>query len=56
MLTQNLESRSLLAAVQKQVSLGLGPEAMGQDWVEFTGRFDKYSSRLFEELKALYGS
>jgi amylosucrase len=55
MLTSNLETISLLSAVKKQVSLISGSQAQGQDWIEFSNRFDKFSPRLFELLNALYG-
>jgi amylosucrase len=56
MLTQNLEANSLLSTVKKQVSLISGLQPDGQDWIAFSKRLDKFSSRLFEELNALYGN
>lgn len=55
MLTQNLETNSLLSAVKKQVALRSSSQVLDQDWIEFSNRLDKFAHRLFEELKALYG-
>jgi amylosucrase len=55
MLTKNLETISLLNAIKKQVTLRSGSQSMGQAWVEFSSRLDKFAPRLLEELNALYG-
>ena len=55
MLTLNLETSSLLAAVKKQVPLRSGLDVLDQDWMAFSSRLDKFSPRLFGELNALYG-
>jgi amylosucrase len=55
MLTPNLENISFISAVKKQVSLISGVDVLGQSWIEFSNRFDKFGPRLFEELSALYG-
>jgi amylosucrase len=46
---------NLLSAVKKQIISGSGSLDLGQDWIEFSQRFDKFAPRLFEELNALYG-
>ena len=53
MLTLNLETSSLLAAVKKQVPLRSGLDVLDQDWMAFSSRLDKFSPGLFEELNAL---
>lgn len=55
MLTPNLETISLLNTIKKQVTLRSGSQNLGQAWVEFSKRLDKFAPRLFEELNALYG-
>jgi amylosucrase len=55
MLTSNPETTNLLSAVEKQVSLISGSQAISQDWLAFSKRFDKFAPQLLEELSVLYG-
>jgi amylosucrase len=45
---------NLLGAVKERIISTTGLPTPGQDWIEFSNRFDKFAPRLIQELDELY--